>query len=608
MRYMNRFGGLALGPVILGLAAGVIGAQAGWSDDPGQNLLVADRPDDQILVKIGPSTDGGCYLSWYDNADGGYDVTLQKLDASGVEQWPHNGMRIADTGFDWVTDYSLAVTPDDQALLAFRDDRFGGERITAVRVAPNGAMLWGEDGLEIDSSTDFLGPPKIVSTSDQQVVVAWTHGNEIRLRRLDRAGQAVWQRDVVLRDQSGAQQMLADLQPTADGAVIVSWVHTQSFLAPRHLYAQKLDRQGLALWGAAEATSDVRKPLVIFDSGTLQYGNFPPFIADQAGGAVFAWYETDPLLQTRVQHVRADGSLRFPANGIPAAVPDPEIERVEPALAYDPATQDIYVFWREMPHSGPLAQAIVGQRISGEKGGTRAWGPDGRVFEPPIAHEVTQLKAAAFSGGVLLAYAETLGHNDERLWIRRLDPAGKSLWPAERVAVSEVASSKSRLEMAISRAGFAILGWQDGRSGDENIYVQNVNADGSPVWPSATPKPKSTAEPSPTPLSTAEPSPTTAPTLEPPATSGPPQGQRLYLPSLLIGSPDLDRPGNVLPRRGALPGRHSGHDDLVGEARQCLLADAGHCQQIVHRLKRPVRLPVSHNPTGQRRPDARQPL
>jgi hypothetical protein len=397
------------------------------------------------------------------------------------------------------------------------------EHITIARVAPDGTMLWDPDGVHLDGPAEFLGPPKIVSTSDDQVVVAWTHDKEVRVRRLDLAAKPLWGADVVFADPTGAQQTLADVQATPDGGVIVSWVHTRSFAAPRHLYAQKLTRDGVPRWGEGDPGSDARKPLIVFESGTLQYGNFPPFVADGSGGAVFAWYETDPILQTRVQHVRADGTLRFPANGILSAEEWADIERVEPAMAYDPATQDIYVFWRQTPESGPLAQAILGQRFAGDGGGAWAWGATGKVFEPPIAHEVTQLEAEAFGGGALLAYVEKLAEGDQRVWMRRVDTTGASVWAADRVAVSSVTSAKSRLELALSSAGLALLGWQDTRAGSEDIYMQNVNADGS-LGPAGGPSP--TAPP-------ASPTVTPLPTAEPPPTETPPPGRWwVYLPVL----------------------------------------------------------------------------
>jgi hypothetical protein len=453
-------------------------AGGGWSNDAAANLALADRDGDQVQVKLAATGDGGFYVSWYDNAAGGYDMALQRVDAAGTEQWPHNGLVVADTSFSWTMDYGLAVDRDDEALLAFKDDRHGTDRVTLARLSPAGTPLWGGDGLLVDESSDFLGPPKVVSTSDDEVVVAWTHGSDVRVRRLDLAGRPQWDGDVVLADPLGATQYLADLQPTPDGGVIVSWVNTASFYSPRHLYAQRLSAAGQALWGAADEATGGRKPLVVFDSGTLQYGNFPPFVADEAGGAVFAWYETDPVLQVRVQHVRPDGSLRFPTGGQLTAEADATVERVEPAMAYDSATGDIYAIWREMYESGPLDQWLRAQRF--DPTDQPAWGPAGLEIVGHGQHEVTQLQALpSDGGGVLFAFVEKLAEGDQRVWLTRLRPDGSSVWPVGRVAVSSVASAKSRLAMAAGSAQPSVLGWQDGRAGNDDIFVQNVNADGS---------------------------------------------------------------------------------------------------------------------------------
>ncbi len=75
-----------------------------WSNDPAQNLAVADRPGEQTQVKVHPTSDGGAYLGWFDNATGGYDVYLQRLDAAGNEQWAHNGVLLADRSFSSTQD------------------------------------------------------------------------------------------------------------------------------------------------------------------------------------------------------------------------------------------------------------------------------------------------------------------------------------------------------------------------------------------------------------------------------------------------------------------------------------------------------------------------
>ena len=105
--------------------------RAQWSSNAATNSSIADQTSEQVQPKIAPTSDGGCYISWFDNAAGGYDVRLQRLDADGVEQWAHNGVLIADRGFSSTQDYGLDVDTAGNALLTFRDDRFTGTQITA---------------------------------------------------------------------------------------------------------------------------------------------------------------------------------------------------------------------------------------------------------------------------------------------------------------------------------------------------------------------------------------------------------------------------------------------------------------------------------------------
>src|SRR5262245_40103865 len=97
-------------------------AQAQWSLDPAANLTVADRTGEQVQPKVRPTSDGGCYVSWFDNATGGYDVYLQRLGASGAERWAHNGLLIADRGVSSTVDYDLVVDADGNALITYNDD------------------------------------------------------------------------------------------------------------------------------------------------------------------------------------------------------------------------------------------------------------------------------------------------------------------------------------------------------------------------------------------------------------------------------------------------------------------------------------------------------
>ncbi len=171
---------------------------AQWSSDPTVNLGVAVKPGDQVQPKVRPTPDGGCYISWFDNDPTGkppfgYDVFLQRLDASGVSQWADGGIRLADLGMSSTQDYGLDVDLNGNAVLAFLDDRRpSGITVTAMKVRPTGEQLWGRFGREVGVGPAFKGNPKITATSDGSVVVGWIDGNNLMLQRLTRSGQRQW--------------------------------------------------------------------------------------------------------------------------------------------------------------------------------------------------------------------------------------------------------------------------------------------------------------------------------------------------------------------------------------------------------------------------------
>ena len=103
-------------------------AIAQWAEDPYLNLAVADQSGDQVLPLIANISDGGCYIGWFNNASGNYDVYLQRLDRDGNELWPHNGVLISsNTQSSSLTAWDLICDSGDNAVLTFCDSRAGSD-------------------------------------------------------------------------------------------------------------------------------------------------------------------------------------------------------------------------------------------------------------------------------------------------------------------------------------------------------------------------------------------------------------------------------------------------------------------------------------------------
>jgi hypothetical protein len=72
----------------------------------------------------------------------------------------------------------LGIDTLGNALLAYRDDSGVDVQIAAARVAPDGTLQWGPGGILL-TATDFVAAPKIVGTTDGQIVVAWTQNASV---------------------------------------------------------------------------------------------------------------------------------------------------------------------------------------------------------------------------------------------------------------------------------------------------------------------------------------------------------------------------------------------------------------------------------------------
>ncbi|MEZ5977641.1 MAG: hypothetical protein R3F34_05415 [Planctomycetota bacterium] len=442
-------------------------AAAQWSNDPTSNLALADTANEEAQPKQAQRPGGGCYVSWFHSDPSGspafgYDVYLQRLDADGNELWPHGGVLVADRGFSSTQDYGLDVDANGDALLTFRDDRLGGVQITATKVDASGSEVWGTGGVQLTNTTNFLAAPKIAATSDGAVVVAWTQDSTTHVQRLDGStGAATWANDVVLTPTSG-NYGASDLHASNNGSVILALQKSGSFAAPRHLHAQKLSSTGAPLWGAS--------PLVVFDGGSLQFGNFPTFITDGGAGAVFGWYTSSPALECRAQRVTGNGTEVFAHNGV-AASTNAAFDRVDPWVGYDPATRAVYLVYEELSLS---TSGISAQKF--DVAGVRQWTNNGVALVGQDSEEHTNARGVLRGTELAAFWVASPGFGQDRVESLRVDTNGAAIGSV--LGVATASTEKFRLSSALAADGDAVLVWQDGGS-SEDVRAQNVTAHGT---------------------------------------------------------------------------------------------------------------------------------
>ena len=441
-----------------------------WSSNPAVNLALANRAaNDQVQPKLVPLKGNGWYVSWFDSnpfspPPVGYDVFYQRLNAGGVQEFRHGGIPVADLSNSSTEDYGLDIDTHGNALLTFLDTREGSNyQVTAAKMSSAGKAMWGPLGVQLTSgSTDSNAVPKITGTSDGNIVVAWTSNSNVVLQKLNQAGQAQWGSGVVLSN-SGYNLTLADLHAADNGSVIVSWAQAQGFGSNSQLWTNKVSSSGSLLWGSGGVN--------IFNVGSLQFGNFPYFIYDGNGGAVFAWYTSSPTLQCFAQHILADGSAAFQQGGVPVSSNSADI-RVEPLAAYNPATQEVFVFWTE-EDSNQFYNGVSGQKFNST--GQPQWGADGLTITPLGNDAQFFVTPVSTGSGALVFWVDQPSYGASTIQAINLGESGNTV--CSQFAVSSTPSNKGGLRAGISSSGVTALVFSDDRIGNNAIYIQNVNPD-----------------------------------------------------------------------------------------------------------------------------------
>ncbi len=463
-------------------------ALAVWPDDPAINLAVADGPGEQVLPKIAGLPDGSCYVGWFSNASGNYDVWLQRLDQNGNEMWPHNGILVSSHPQEsWITDWDLLCDSSGNCVLAFNDSRTGNWDVQAYMIDPNGVFVWGPDGITLshDPAPDMM--PAICETSDGDFVFAWATNPDVgtgwmTMQRLGPDGTLrLPDGGLVVIHVANETPAFADLVPSDGGDALLMWVRDISaYMSPRHIRLQRFDAHGSAVWTSFVA---------IFDGGAVPLGYAPEILSDAAGGAVCGWhYSPSTSIVSLAQRVTAAGTEVFPHNGVLVSTNTSRMH-VDPATAYSADTGEIFVFWNER-NSTQDERGIYGQRLSAL--GARMWGNDGLVLQAVSTEYKGYPRAVPLGDGAVCFYTDTpAGFTGDRLVAHRLDATGANVWAAVPTLVSTAQSGKSRLPLFIDGAGTTRIAWEDTRNGAPDVYAQSLDEHGAlGVDPTAVAEPR----------------------------------------------------------------------------------------------------------------------
>ena len=446
-------------------------ALAQFPSDPATPRQMASGTGDQVQPKVARLADGTFYMSWYDSSTG-YDPFVQRFDSAGNPMWASGPVRAIDASFSSTEDYGLTSDAAGNAIVVTRRSS-PATGIVAQAISPSGSVLWGPTGVLLSTSS-AVNSPKAGRAGDGAAVAGWTESSRAKVMRLNPDGSPAWASASTISDGT-ATTILADLQPGDGDSVIASAVRYTTFSGAKTLQAQKFSGAGTALWAA----TNVR----VFSTGSLQFGNFPRFLPDGEGGAIFGWYTTSPL-RCRVQWVSPAGTLRFGTDGT-ATSTDAAHEAVAPAIAYDPSSRRVYAAWpTHLPNSsiyGCSAQSF-------DEAGTLLWGPGGAVLQmDETVYSIDGATAAVIGGAPVFSWSRSTAFAQSTIFAQQVSPDGNPVWNQNLQVTTPRASGRIE-DVAIGSGtqSWGLCFFEQGTSGsDVNIAAQRINSDGTLGTPAA---------------------------------------------------------------------------------------------------------------------------
>lgn len=462
--------------VMLAVLTLPLAASAQWNSDSLLNLEICDLSGEQILPIIMNTSDGGCFISWFDSRSGSYCVYLQRLNSEGEFQFADDGLLISDHAQQgWLVDYDMTVDQDDNAIIVFSDIRNGGASsldVFAYKIGSDGSFLWGADGICLSDTTAsaFEPDPKVTVTTDGNTLVTWMKsdtGNTLAFQKLSDSGELLWGDYGITV--SGADLSRPDVIPAENGCVIVVWKSsTGSYPYQTNLYTQKFDPDGNALWGSSG--------VLIYDLEAIALWEVPLIFSDENGGAFYTWYDSPSIdeFDVWVQHVNADGNLVFPMNGVQASTNSSDRLHLSPSLSYLPESNELFVFWMEK-NGSQTAWGLYGQKIS--PSGNRLWTDSGMSFVELCDTQISHISSMPADTSIYISYLYG-SYSTVAVKAFRINAEGTMFWTPTIVS-SETLGHKGSLAMAVNTEYRAFLAWKDERNDSGGIYAQNVNPDGS---------------------------------------------------------------------------------------------------------------------------------
>ncbi len=203
----------------------------------------------------------------------------------------------------------------------------------------------------------------------------------------------------------------------------------------------------------------------------------PVAVSDGEGGAIIVWEDQRPgtTYDVYAQRIDSQGNPLWTTNGV--LVNGSSNDQTTPRAVSDGA-HGVIVCWVDTRFGG---QDIYAQRLNAS--GTRLWAVNGVAVGAASGNQTSPCMAPDGSGGALIAWQDGRSGNWD-IYAQCLDRLGTALWRSNGAMVCSLATSAQLGPHIIDdRMGGAFIAWTDQRPGTYyDVYAQRILSNGTASW------------------------------------------------------------------------------------------------------------------------------
>ncbi|MDD2230363.1 MAG: hypothetical protein PHY48_13235, partial [Candidatus Cloacimonetes bacterium] len=365
-------------------------------------------------------------------------------------------------------------TNDGCAIYVWSDTKYGERDLWAQKVDAQGNLVW-DDPLLIDGKPDRQEDPVIISTSDNNFIIAWIDfssdlDGDVYAQKINPQGQLLWATGGKPVCTRAGVQISLNIEADNDGGAFIVWVDSRN--PSKDLFGQRVSGVGEPLW----------------DFNGIPIANGPgdevqnTMLADGQGGIMIAYVSSfNGPQDLYAKRFLANGTMSW-AEPFPLCIETGNQEGVRMA-ALD--NGEFVMTWQDQRFDNPDIYAqklnLAGEMLWANP--TIVYGDNG--LDTSVSQLNPRIVKTSDNSVVIIWEDHRLDSQNPDLFAQKLSAAGAKLWDANGIALCTAEFAQLGPRMSADAAGGCFVVWDDYRNGNtpyEDIYAQHLSSTGIELW------------------------------------------------------------------------------------------------------------------------------